>query len=765
MTTSELIPAYYKDFYAKPTETLFEHTENLLFCLEQLKDYLPTDIYHIVLQCCLYHDIGKLNPHFQKRVCATPKVKMDTNKEIGHNILSYCIAKDRLKDVLDKQELRVALYAILNHHHYVNNLSSLENQKQLIIDNLQQFSLENYDAQSFSIGMRECKTLRKLSESSDPTPILVKGFLHKCDYSASAHLPVEIKNQDLLTRLEGLGYKWREMQTFAKNNSNKNLMIIGSTGLGKTEASLLWQGNNKGFYVLPLRTAINAMFKRIKEQLYIDDFSQYLGLLHSETRNVYLEIEQGGENEVAEDYYEKTKNLTLPLTICTPDQLFRFVFKYPGYELFLATLSYSKIIIDEIQAYSPDLLASIIYGLQMIVRFGGKFAITTATFPPFIKHLLAEDCAVEWEEAVFLNDQVRHRVQLIEDEICVEDIADFYYQEETDSRKILVVVNTVKKAQAVYQALKAQISAEDCQISLLHSKFTVGDRAKKEQQIIDDGETSCKKHVIWVTTQVVEASLDIDFDYLFTEYSDLSSLFQRMGRCNRKGLKRGQDTNVFVYLDIEERLISKISVTAVGKRKGFIYKSLYELGKAALVSWGDKHSTNEMSEKDKLQMIDEYYTYEKMIKFEKELPSEVAKYLDDYHKKRQYLKELEPWELNVEEAYSQFRNILSIKAIPYNLYYEHLEEIESCQNKIKSLRDEIKNTQDNKKRKDLRHNILDIQNNINQYTLSAEEFRVEKQKTKKWDEIRICKQKYEYTSELGLSVVETKASETEPLIW
>ena len=42
---------------------------------------------------------------------------------------------------------------------------------------------------------------------------------------------------------------------------------------------------------------------------------------------------------------------------------------------------------------------------------------------------------------------------------------------------------------------------------------------------------------IWISTSLVEVSLDIDFDYLFTELLDLNSLLQRMGRLNRKGEK------------------------------------------------------------------------------------------------------------------------------------------------------------------------------------------------------------------------------------
>lgn len=764
MQKNEIIPEFYKEFYAKPNETLYEHTYNVLNQLEQLSAYISIEFFDMVKWSCVYHDISKINPYFQERVCSNGRIRFNPQKEIGHNILSYFLAKEVLQDVLSETQLDIVLYAILNHHHYVNNLSVIEKNKLLIMENLSVIKGSNVTEDEL-IDVYEIELLKELSESSDKLPILVKGFLHKCDYSASAHLPAEIKNQDLLDRLEGLGYKWRAMQNFAKNHSKDNIIVIGSTGLGKTEASLLWQGNDKGFYVLPLRTAINAMYTRIKEQLYKTDFSQCLGLLHSETRNVYLEIEQEGAHEVAEDYYEKTRNLILPLTICTPDQIFRFVFKYPGYELLLATLSYSKIIIDEIQAYAPDLLASLIYGLQMIVKFGGKFAITTATLPPFIKYLLSEDSDVQWKEDIFLNNQVRHRVQLINKGISVEDIVEFYYKEHTKSRKILVVVNTVKKAQEVYKQLLEKALNKDCDIFLLHSKFTVGDRAKKEQKIMEDGKTACQKHVIWVTTQVVEASLDIDFDYLFTEYADLSSLFQRMGRCNRKGLKKGTDTNVFVYLKIDEGLISKFSANSIGKRKGFIYKSLYELGKQALISWQTQQSPIEMSEKDKLQMIDEYYTYEKMMMYENTLSGEIAKYLIDYKAKIDYLHELVPGELNANEAYEQFRNILSVKAIPYNLYFNHLDEIENLQNEIKQLREKIRESQSKSDIQLFRNEILRKQHLLTQFTLSAEEFRVEKKETTRWDEIRICKQEYEYTSELGLSVVKTKEEETEPLIW
>lgn len=87
--------------------------------------------------------------------------------------------------------------------------------------------------------------------------------------------------------------------------------------------------------------------------------------------------------------------LSQPLTVCTVDQLFRFVYRALGTEIFAATLKYSKLVLDEIQAYEPRVIATIIYGLKMIQEMGGKFAIITATFPPVLKYFMEQYGLVE----------------------------------------------------------------------------------------------------------------------------------------------------------------------------------------------------------------------------------------------------------------------------------------------------------------------------------------------------------------------------------
>ena len=742
MEIKDELAEIYKKYKAKENETIYEHTNNLLLKLEELKDIVDMEDIDLITEACIFHDFAKVNPLFQRRLESGKK--MDENKEIGHNILSFYMAKNYLGEY-SKEDRNIILYAILNHHNYVDNFEIVDKKQDLISANLKSISGEVFkdDEINFfkNIGLRELAVIRKLRTNPSKKSILVKGFLHKCDYAASAHSKIDMPNIHLESRLEklkddfvGKGFSdgWNEMQRFAKENTDSNLILIGSTGLGKTEASLLWIGNNKGFYVLPLKTAINAMYRRIRDTLYKDDYTKNLGLLHGELENIYLEEDDESsmalDSETEEsmkfwEYYGLTRAMSLPLTICTPDQVFRFAFKYCSYELQLATYSYSKMVIDEIQAYSPDILATLIYALQLIDMVGGKFAITTATLPPFIKDLLQEgiDKKIEYKEDIFLNNKIRHRVSLKYSAINIDDIKDFiedkYHQE---SMKLLVVVNTVTKAQGIYRELKSWLDENDIEIemNLLHSKFTVQHRSEKEEAILKDGESKCKKRVIWISTQVVEASLDIDFDYLFTELSDLSSLLQRLGRCNRKGLKSVDEFNSYVYLDIDENLLIKYSDNNAYASGGIIYKSLYELSKAALLEWEIENNTGLFSEADKNRLIESYFTKKKIEEYDKMYSSIFTEYLSEYKRMYKHLVDIIPDSKNAKEVTKEFRNIISRRVIPQSIYEDKQENIIEIIDEIEEKRKLIGKTKSTAEKQKLRVDILRLKNEFRKFTLN-----------------------------------------------
>lgn len=740
MEIKDELAEIYKKYKAKENETIYEHTNNLLLKLEELKGIVDIEDIDLITEACIFHDFAKVNPLFQRRLESGKK--MDENKEIGHNILSFYMAKNYLGEY-SKEDRNIILYAILNHHNYVDNFEIVDKKQDLISANLKSISGEVFkdDEIDFfkNIGLRELAVIRKLRTNPSKKSILVKGFLHKCDYAASAHSKIDMPNIHLESRLEklkddfvGKGFSdgWNEMQIFAKENTDSNLILIGSTGLGKTEASLLWIGNNKGFYVLPLKTAINAMYRRIRNTLYKDDYAENLGLLHGELENIYLEDESPAtvSSETEEsmkfwEYYGLTRAMSLPLTITTPDQVFRFAFKYCSYELQLATYSYSKMVIDEIQAYSPDILATLIYSLQLIDMVGGKFAITTATLPPFIKDLLQEgiDKKIEYKEDTFLNKKIRHRVSLRHSAINIDDIKAFiedkYNQE---SMKLLVVANTVRKAQSIYRELKSWLEENDIEIemNLLHSKFTVQHRSEKEDAILKDGESKCKKRVIWISTQVVEASLDIDFDYLFTELSDLSSLLQRLGRCNRKGLKSVDEFNSYVYIDIDENLLIKYSDNNAYASGGIIYKSLYELSKAALLEWETENNTGLFSEADKNKLIENHFTKKKIEEYDKMYSSIFTEYLSEYKRMYKHLVDITPDSKNANEAIKEFRNIISRRVIPQSIYEDKQENIIEIIDEIEEKRKLIGRTKSTQEKQKLRVDILRLKNEFRKFTLN-----------------------------------------------
>ena len=739
-------------YYAKPDKTLAQHNEELHIQKKKLIDlgYIDDDkIIELLEYSIEFHDIGKINPEFQVRV--KENKKFDTTKEVAHNILSiHFIDK---KDYDDKNDYESIAYAVFYHHRFGNgdndSIRADENTKK-IIENL----LSKLEEKGIKVIKKISPSL-KLPELHTDRNLKLLGLLMKCDHSASGGYEIEYPNDFLEDALNNLlsefkekdkSADWNDMQKFCKENSDKNIIAIADTGMGKTEGGFLWGGNNKIFFVLPLRTAINAMYKRFDEVIIKgENKEERVGLLHSNSLEYYLNnkkeliIDDKDEKEMdILEYNKRGKHLSLPVTICTPDQIFNFILKYKGYESKLATLSYSKIILDEMQMYDASLLAAVIFGITKIIEMGGKIAIVTATFPPIIeyflnKYLMKDNKNVIKDldkpeeivkEPIFIkkkftnNEKIRHNIVLIDDEIGIEQILWQFRKNRNDNKKfnkILVICNTIKKAQEIYSKLKVKLEdyfrelesdkKKTCSTSeretklkndeeinkkinkilhLLHSNFIREDREEKEKEILDFGKTECNEDVIWISTSLVEASLDIDFDYLFTELQDLNSLFQRFGRCNRKGKKSVDEANCFIYLKIEDKYLKE-----KGSKYGFIDKDIYENSKKGLENYCKVISKNEIenfenynelfknyskqiNEGDKIKLIEENLSFENL----KESPF-VEEFENAYKKYQRILNSDE----NSQDAL-KLRDIQSVTVIPYNIYQENEENIKELIKKI-----------------------------------------------------------------------------------
>lgn len=705
----ESIVSNIREKKAKPNKSIIEHTNDLLDVLEILWNlgYIKEErIYELIQKACIYHDIGKINKEFQKRV-KNKGIKFDENKEVAHNVLSlYFIDESKFNN---KEDYLIVSNAVVNHHDYCD-IGLAIREKSDIIENL----LEGLDHKK----VKKVIPAKIASISQDIDAIKIKGYLHKCDYSASSGYTAEYENNFLEKSLENVLNKWKldnqdaswnELQQYCIENKNENIMAIAQTGMGKTEAGLLWISDNKGFFILPIRTAINAIYDRTKKYIssYGGNLEEQLGLLHSSSLEYLLLQSEDDKYDDKDEYidkkeykeiieYEKiAKQLSLPINVSTIDQLFDFVYKYPAYELKLTTLSYSKIVIDEIQMYGPDLLAYLVYGLERIVEQGGKVAILTATLPPFVKELLSKNIKFKIKEGGFTDNSKRHNLKILDKRIDSNDICDKYEENEklNKSNKILVVCNSITQAQNLYEEISNILGNEN--LHILHSKFIKCERLSKESEIIEFGKTYKdnksneldKQSGIWISTSIVEASLDIDFDYLFTELQDLNSLFQRLGRCNRKGKKDSSENNCYIYTQIDER-------SFINGDRGYIDKDIFELSKEAISLW-----EGQISEKEKIELINKYLTMDKIKN---------SNYITQYKHTYNFIKNLTPDTFKSDEV--KLRNILSKDIIPSPIYHEYNGDIKELELKLK---DKSLNSPENKGEK------IKLQNKLKKYTVSV----------------------------------------------
>lgn len=716
-------------FLAKPSESIRKHTDKLIknaFLLKRL-GYMKSDkLFYDLLVACEFHDYGKLNSMFQKRI--RKRFPFYADQEVAHAVLSiYFIEKNICNDYIS------VLFSVFYHHYYRKKKPSYWNdhEPQLIKKFLDEFdNLPNYDFMDENLEWVKDLFEKNLNEPDKQYAVLLKGLLHKCDYSASANIPCEKKNDFLLDSIEEWRnggfehYEYYNCQKYCISNRDENIIMIAPTGRGKTEAGLLWCGNNKCFFVLPLKTAINAMFDRIKKlanDVEAEDvYKSRVALVHSDMKSYYLKDANDKDTDYDFDYEELSRQFCLPVTVCTPDQIFDFVLKYPGYEYKLAISSYSKFIIDEIQMYSPDILAAIIYAIKMIHIMGGKVAVLTATLPPFVKEELLKIFGDDVQLADFSSEGIlRHNVKVFDDKLETDNVIEIVNETNSDTvKKYLVVCNTVKTANRIYRELSE--SNIDAEINLFHANFIKKDRMDKEKLIMKASKKKTNemtKPEIWISTSVVEASLDIDFDILITELSDLFSLFQRFGRTNRKGKKDFSNYNCYVFTELQDRADS------------FIDKDIHNLSKDAIVT-----VDGVLTEQEKNSLIEKYLSVKKVQ--DTDYYKDYCKFFKNYEDEYDYL----------NSSKDSLRNIDRIDAIPKCVYDENIDLINKNLGIITS-----KGSKPNDKMK-ATEKILEL-------TVSVNTYRCKKYETKipvdmKYRKISVIDCNYSFDSGLDFEFIE-----------
>ncbi|MDR0795211.1 MAG: CRISPR-associated helicase Cas3', partial [Tannerella sp.] len=440
--------------------------------------------------------------------------------------------------------------------------------------------------------------------------LLFKSVLHYCDWLASSNTATYqyATIEDVKSVTNGMKSKvsyftgWSSFQLHAARSGLKNIFVQIPTGQGKTEAAVLWavqdNGCRKIIFLLPTMVTTNKMWQRM---LSFFGGNENVGLSHSAAQYVLKEKEEDMEPEALRTHYLYNRTFFKPVTVATIDQLIYSFFNW-GYWVLTGAASFNaKIVIDEIHIYDAYTFGLLLKVIEIIAPFNTRFAIMSASLPEILKQEL-EKVLPEYE---LINDKKydtkqRHKVEVRDCliEHCVDDISADY----NSKKKILVVCNTIAKAREIFDLLNEKISLE--KRMLYHSQFILKDKKNKENLLEEIAQI--EGGYLAVCTQIVEVSLDIDFDVLYTENAPIDAIIQRLGRVNRKGI---------IQARLSDMSYAKVVITRESeKSRKYVYKDLPEV-----LSMTYKYLQNEVlqkngdiTEKDFKLLVDAIYIKENL---------------------------------------------------------------------------------------------------------------------------------------------------------
>lgn len=578
---------------AKPDETILEHTENALKVFKSIKEAYENvpklcgveNFWEHLFYSIFFHDFGKGATGFQEML------KDDTHKlrwKYRHEMLSAGFVSALNYDNLYKKAIGIA---IITHHKDINKLRERYNtfpspngkklyQKKLLElesnfeELLSYFKLiEEWSKEYLGYKLNNYNLISSMDELEDVYKdsalpyyleweddeystlhgkygIFLKGFVNACDHLASG------SKYEILEGIKDMrsifNFELRKVQQEALN-THGSAFLTSPTGSGKTEASLLWSDTNQNstkskriFYLLPYTASINAMYKRLQKDFGNKDL---VGLLHGKASYfLYKALSDDIEDyNITKNKIREIKGLSKkiyrPYKILTPFQILKAFFGTKGFEMQLSEMTNGLFILDEIHAYDAHTTSLILEILKILKNnYNAEMLIMSATLPTFIKNLFKDNLGISTEikmDKDELEKFTRHEVNVIHGDI-LNDL-DIINEDLDEGKRVLVVCNTVLRAQEVFEELSEDIENS----ALLHSRFMLRDREKIEK--------SLDKLDLLVGTQAIEVSLDIDYDVLYSEPAPIDALIQRFGRVNRKGWNKDRIAPVNIFSEGSEK--------------------------------------------------------------------------------------------------------------------------------------------------------------------------------------------------------------------
>jgi CRISPR-associated endonuclease/helicase Cas3 len=309
------------------------------------------------------------------------------------------------------------------------------------------------------------------------------------------------------------------------------------TGGGKTLSSLAFGLTHAVQY--GLRRVVYAIpFTSIIEQT-ADVFREALGDLADEVLEHHSNLEPEDPKKQSERSRLASENFAAPLVVTTNVQLFESLFSSRTSRCRkLHRLAKSVIVLDEAQTLPPNLLAPTLAALDELVRnYGTTIVLCTATQPAIEKR---DGFPIGLEDVTPIIDQP-HALHLALRRTQVHSVGKLTDQQVAERLRqpaqVLCVVNTRRHAAELFKLL------DDSDALHLSASMCGAHRSEVIAEIRRRLDPTVSAPCRVISTQVVEAGVDVDFPLAYRAAAGLDSVAQTAGRCNREGQlkdERGQ---------------------------------------------------------------------------------------------------------------------------------------------------------------------------------------------------------------------------------
>jgi len=400
----------------------------------------------------------------------------------------------------------------------------------------------------------------------------------------------------------------QEYVSACKVPSGPQLWIIEDiTGSGKTEAAiilahrLMQQGSEGIFVALPTMATANAMYDRMAgayRNLFSAEGKPSLALAHGR-RNLMdgftgtildfagplttERVHENGEEPTEASAMcaqwiadNKKKVFLAHAGVGTIDQALLAVLPAKHHTLRLLGLASKVLIVDEVHAcdaYMAELLKAL---LQFHAAMGGNAILLSATIPQEMRTAFANaflgglnqegitqlagtfpsvtriSADKSWETPVEPRSDLRRSlaVTLVHDEAS---ILSEIVQAAASGACVCWVRNTVADAVKAYELLREEPTLDEDRLTLFHARYAMGHRLDREKLVRDlfgkYSEPDMRRGAVLIATQVVEQSLDLDFDFMVSDLAPIDLLIQRAGRIHRHHREfRGDRTDPVLWV-------------------------------------------------------------------------------------------------------------------------------------------------------------------------------------------------------------------------